>query len=267
MKKSINHLATVFMISLLSIFMISCEEENEVLQDQLVQFGFSVNDDGSTNGRVEDLTLTNIRITIKDAMGTVLYSNKSIPLYKFGNRYTTDPITFKPGTYTITNYIVEDTNSGMVYATPFEGSKYAYLVSDPLPINFTVVKDEINNVAPEVLLADNANPLDFGYAAFSVEEVEFFNIYVTAFALNNYNKYQLTDATLQIYARPMYGPLQLRSELNLQKRTNVIPISFAYRYYELKIIKPGYQDFTLTSGVYNLEEYSTEPLTVILEKI
>jgi hypothetical protein len=59
--------------------------------------------------------------------------------------------------------LVNDNNVA-VYATPVEGSEKAYLVENPLPIEFEVSEDVVTKVSPEVIDAIGQTAQDFVYS-------------------------------------------------------------------------------------------------------
>ena len=61
-----------------------------------------------------------------------------------------------------------------------EGSEFAELVQNPLPIEFSVTEDEATTVSPEVLVVgENDTPEDFGYVAFGFQIVDTQYFYIT----------------------------------------------------------------------------------------
>lgn len=57
----------------------------------------------------------------------------------------------------------------VLWATPLEGSRLAYMVDDPLPIKFYVEANTTTHLQPEVVWIGNQHPGDFGYVAFDVQ--------------------------------------------------------------------------------------------------
>lgn len=247
----------------------SCQEEDEPLQEQQVQFGLNITDPENSNGRqLSDANdFRHLLITIKDASGNAVLAWKELSLYDFGGKYMTEPITLKPGTYTITNYAILDSNKAVTYATPREESQKAYLVTDPLPVEFTVMNGKVTEVSPEILPINiNSTAQEFGYATFTFEEAELFHAYINAFALNNYNKLKLTEAELVLYAGQDENNLEYVGRLYLQERNNLLTFSKAYKRYGIKITKPGYDEYYKVFAASNLSKHYFDPLKVILIK-
>jgi hypothetical protein len=95
--------------------------------------------------------------------------------------YISKPLSLVPGGYKLSKFLVVDASNTVVYATPTEGSTKAYLVNDPLPILFSVTKDNVTKVVPEVISVKNNTPEDFGYATFSFTEVTTFDFLIGVF--------------------------------------------------------------------------------------
>jgi hypothetical protein len=77
-----------------------------------------------------------------------------------------------PGNYRLVQFLVLNNINTVIYAAPLEGSILAYLINDPLPLNFAVAKNESTQVAPQVLAVRNDDtPENFGYVSFGFKVV------------------------------------------------------------------------------------------------
>jgi hypothetical protein len=97
--------------------------------------------------------------------------------------------------------MVLDQNDSIVYLSPMQNSPKAYLVTNPLPLEFSISKDITNKIVPEVLSTKDSKPEDFGYTTFAFDVVETFDFLMGAFIYNeSIANYELTTATIQIFA-------------------------------------------------------------------
>lgn len=146
-----------------------------------------------------DSSINAIVITIEDQAGTIIYDNKEIPLYKINGNYITNPLNLLVNQYKITKFIIIDQNKNALYATPIEGSEFAKAVSDALPIDFVITKNDVSKVVPDVISTTKLQPQDFGYATFSFNLVEFFEIEYAPMSYNNETQnYELETFNLTI---------------------------------------------------------------------
>jgi hypothetical protein len=166
----------------LSLIALSCNEDKVVPQNGTVQFNYLSN----VGGRLgESLIPAAVLISIKNSNGDFVEQNKVLPLYGFGSGYVSEGIELPFGKYSLTQFIILDTDNHAIYATPIEGSEFAELVSDPLPIEFSITKNGNTLVTPQVLLLDdNVTPEKFGYVSFGFEVVNSKKLRVT-FKINS----------------------------------------------------------------------------------
>lgn len=176
------------------------DENNETRNQGEVVFSFSNSKQNNLKSKSSSIeNAANIIISIKDTEGRFVCELKELPLVNFNGSFITNALALEPGTYQITQFIIADADGNAIYATPIESSELAYLVSDPLPITFTIKKDEVTKVIPEVISVEGQNAKDFGYATFSFNVVETFNFSIGVFVYNDSAKnYELTGAGLLI---------------------------------------------------------------------
>lgn len=264
MKK--NFFLTCITVILATVMFYSCQKDgqNETEGQGEVVFLFSnITQNNLKSSSIDDAA--NIIISIKDAEGKYVYELKELPLVNFNGSFITNALALKPGTYQITQYIVADANGNAIYATPIETSELAYLVSDPLPITFTIKKDEVTKVVPEVISVEGKTPKDFGYATFSFSVVETFNFSVGVFIYNDSTKnYQLTEASLLI----TNGDTLVTK--NLTATTNNLLIKDGYNQYIIKVSKEGYTSYVDTISNADMKLYYdgsiNGPLIITLQK-
>lgn len=254
-------LLQVLSLLFLFVFSTSCEEESPKTKTGKLEFSVSQNDMIS-GGRAKALHA--ILISVKDNKGNLIYDRKKLSLYKFGEQYLSEPISLTTGAFVLTEYIVLDENNAAVYATPLEGSPLAHLVSDPLPINFTIVKDQTTKVTPQVIKVDGATAPDFGYATFSFDIVETFKFYVGIHAYNDASaNFQLTSANLTITSGT-----EVLFNKDLPAATGEINIKDGFTTYTLKVTKTGYITNERTFSASQLKAYITgTPLVITLLKL
>ena len=268
--KNLKTIYTTAIMAFAGLLLSSCQQEEELVKPkQEVQFSFvnpQPDGQGNSSGRLaEDEDIRYVYITIKNAAGEAIYAWHTMELYKFGDNYITQPVTLEEGDYTITNFVIMNSKFEFIYATPLEGRRISYLVRDPLPIHFSVTKDKVNTVAPEVLPIDlSSDAADYGFSIFSFESVDVVHGYIAVFILNDWDTYVLADATMEIYAAKWQEPLELIAVRELQAKNNLVPFSRAYNQYKLRITR-GDHVYEKTLSITELGNLASRPLKVIFE--
>lgn len=239
--------------------MISCERDEIALKEGRLEFTFSP--DGALSGGRINQSASALLVTIEDAEGNVIHERKEIPLFKFGEGYLSEPIALTSGNFRLTEFIVLDENDVALYATPLEGSPLAYLVDDPLPIDFSITKNNLTKISPQVIKVEGNTSVDFGYATFSFDVTETFNFSVGIMTYNSANEiFELTAAHVTIVSGA-----ETLFDMEVPALTHSIRIKDGYDSYTLSIVKEGYtayeSDFTATA----LKAYGTgSPLVITL---
>lgn len=208
-----------------------------------------------------------IVITIEKSNGEKVYTSKRLELYNFSGSFISQSIALEVANtpYKLTEFLVLDLNYKVIFATPLESSALAYLVTDPLPISFTVTKNQITKVVPEVLSTE-LNPVkDFGYATFD------FNVIITPIRIQtsvqcynlNSKKWDNTNANVLIKGIP--GDSTLYND-SVAAMTDTINIREGFDSYKISVSKSGYisKDTTLTNAA--LKTYINNPLIFLLQK-
>lgn len=238
----------------------SCEEESTVDPNAKGELLLSFNkaETGLKSG-VEPAVLL---ISLKSETGEVIFTNEEVELYKFNNEYISTTIPLLVGNYELTEFMVLDNNNNVLYATPKEGSNMAYLVNDPLGIEYTIKKDQVKKVAPEVISVGNISPDDFGYSTFSFNIVETFNFLTTVFVYNfSLQEFELADAEILVKSES-----DTLFDDNLYALTNLITLNANYDTYDIIVSKPGYQSYIETLTKESLLLHFSNPLTIILNE-
>ncbi len=199
-----------------------------------------------------------IVVSIEDAAGTAVYTDKQVELHKLGDSYVSEPLALPLGTYQLTKFWVLDEQGDVIFVTPLEGSPRAYLVDDPLPIEFATAKDEVTTLSVQVVDTEGAVPGDFGYGSFALDVVETFDFQIAVFVVGG-GEFVLTTADLTVTsgAETLY-------EGGLDALTNAVEIRDGYEEYQVLVEKVGYESYTAAFSKEEMKAYGSLPLVVTL---
>jgi len=220
----------------------------------------------STDG---DEVATSVLITITKSNGDPVlingepaYIDKVLQLYDFGSSTISESIALEIGDYKLTKFVVLE-NTTALYATPLEGSANANLVSYPLPISFTVTKDLVTKVVPEVLAINQSTPADFGYASFDFQIVEtiFFRLCAQIFNSTAAN-WELTSADVSIIGTTGTNTTSVYTG-TIGAVTSDITVNGTYDSYTINVSKDGNSVVKIVSKA-ELLTYSSTPLIFLL---
>lgn len=151
---------TLFLSIIISTLFFSCKEEEPVAEKGNVKFGFS------TELKTDNIARY-ILVSVTDKDGASILSDEKIELFSMNGSYLSSEIDIEAGDYKLTKFVVLNANNEIIYLTPQEGSIKAILVSDPLPISFSISASETTTLLPEVVAVDVTDtPSDFGYLEF-----------------------------------------------------------------------------------------------------
>ncbi|NVO09904.1 MAG: hypothetical protein HXX16_08095 [Bacteroidales bacterium] len=263
---------SIFSLILLVFLQTSCNKDDAKpnKKEGTVEFGFSLkapSHSGVQKSSMKTLAVepAAIVVSIKKANGNSAYTMQKVYLYNMNGYYISKPLSLLPGNYTIEQFFVVDAAGNVMYATPLQGSPKAYLVNEPLPINFTVSKDAVTKIVPEVLSTEDLTPEDFGYSTFSFKVVNTFDFLIGVFVYNESTQnFELTNANLTIVAAS-----KTIFTNTLAAITNKITINDGYDFYRLTISKDGYKTWIDSLSAADLKLYFRSedkgPLKVILE--
>jgi len=233
-----------------------------------VQFQFS-NTSFATNAQrnISAYQLRNVEPTpaafsllvgISDSSGTVIYEAKKLYLYNLAGGYISEPLPLKTGTFNLTMFMVLDEANNVIYASPLAGSPSAHFVVNPLPLAFSVFKDTVTTMSPEVLSVGASTAKDFGYTTFSFNIVQTVDFLVAVFVPTT-NNFELTTANITIVSNSVTlfsGPLAAL--------TNAIKLNNVSTDYSITITKTGYTNYTATFTKAQIQDFYNVPLVVIL---
>ena len=238
--------------------MFSCDEDRPTAQySGNIQFTFS--QEAIEGGRVQQNAFS-ILASIKNSEGVYVHEKKQLNLFKFGETYISEPISLATGSFQLTEFVVLNESNEVKFATPLQSSKLAYLVDKPLPIDFTISKDESLKVVPEVIEVGNYSAADFGYNTFSFEIVKTFNFLIGILVYDEGTKnFELTSAKLTITSEDD----TLFAE-DLSAVTSTVRIRDNKEPYLLKVTKEHYLPYQKSFTAAQLKLYLETPLVVTL---
>jgi hypothetical protein len=245
----------------LSLFLfIRCSDDEKVVEDP-IPFKIEFTESSFEPGRSKSLgDVSAALITLTDQSGNVVLDLKKIAIYQYGNSFVTESILLKPARYNVTGFMLVDENDAVQYATPVKGSDLDKTVDTPLPINFVVGRNNVKNVALQVVPTDAKAPSDFGYVAFGIEISMAFQL---SPMLADNNTVGMTGAHLQIVDSndsPVYSK-ELTPSVNLIKFTGDDEAR-----YTLRVEKEGYGAYTKSFVFKDLaSELNGNPLDIIFK--
>ncbi len=154
-----------------------CAEESEPYMTESIQFAFKATgaaDDGRTANELP--AGSSLVISVTKSTGEQVLDHQKIELLKIGDDFISLPIELAPGQYKLTDFLVVNDLSEVLFATPKTGSPLATAVSHSLPFTFAVQKNGIKNIIMDVIDATINSAADFGYTSFHVNIVRPFKI-------------------------------------------------------------------------------------------
>ena len=242
---------------------ISCKKDDEVnTVPSDVEFGIVFRTPSSVGGRTAtNLDPDRIQVTVKDNAGNIILDSEIIDLIPFGSSFVSDPVRLVPGSYRITSFLVLNDEGTAIFATPLEGSELVQLVTDPLPIEFQVTANRVNNVQVEVISTDDNDPSIFGYASFIPVFIPTFQFEIVVFEADTTTaNLQTTTANLMVTS----GNNTIR-DLSLTAGVNLITVRDGLSDYTITVNKGNFPSFSQTYTISELQTFSPgNPLEVIL---
>ncbi|HEY5919629.1 MAG TPA: hypothetical protein VIU13_19555, partial [Chryseolinea sp.] len=151
-------------ILVLALVLYSCKEDED-LSHVKGKIAFSPSQTARTDGRTGEMEKPAfVVLSIKDTKGNTQNGLK-LSLLSFGQSYISENLELETGNYQLTEFVLLDSASNAIYATPLEGSELSQYVVDALPIEFIVGNVE-TQITPQVLaIQPTDNPELFGYAS------------------------------------------------------------------------------------------------------
>lgn len=240
---------------------LSCKDKEENTNPGKVEFSFNIPVSKLKSFNQSDSSdIAFALVTIQDKNGNYVFNMKKLSLYKMGESYITEPLSFNPGDYNLTGFLISNSSNIVTYASPQTGSQLSYLVEAPLPLNFSLRSDKVVKISPEVLDSRDVNPLEFGYATFSFDIVNTFKIYVSTFEYVSWlQNYQLTDASLKVTFQNDSSEIILP----LSSTTNYITLPEKQTVYTLTASKDSKSPVSFSFTLDSLKTFQTKPLMFI----
>ncbi len=153
----------------------SCKQLEE---EGSISFGLELSDDTALKSASVNYRIDAALVTIKDQNGALIYDKEYLPVYKFGDQFTTRSLKIPVGKFQLTEFMLVDSMGVVLWATPVEGSNLAHLVRKPLPLPFDVVADQTTSLPIQVIRVGDHRPADFGYLNFDIDFVDMFCLQV-----------------------------------------------------------------------------------------
>jgi len=255
MNKTFIKLAAVLTIAV--IIFSSCEDKKSEGSLQL----------GSTLPALKCLSsepvITSAVVTITDDKGSKVYENYKVEIMNMNGYYISKPLSLKEGSYKLCSFALVDNSNAMLYATPVAGSSKAYLVQRPLSCDFTISKDEVTKLDPEVISTTSCVPQDFGYATFTYSIVRSFDFYLGVLVYNDTIKnFKMTNAVFTAAA-----PGKSIVTLNIPNATQRISMPSGLASYSISVSKQGYKTYTKSFTEEQLAAYNGSTDSAVLKVI
>ncbi len=258
MQKTKTYLASLVVMLLI---VSSCQEdmtESTNAGQGSIEFRFQL--PTSENARLQSDSAAYVLISVNTSEGEAVVKRHKLKLYRFNDEYISEPIAFGNGNYQLIEYFVLDQKDQIIYATPKAEAKLDYLVSQPLPIDFSISKDQTQKVTPQVVATHGVSAANFGYATFAFSAVETRNLMISVFAYDSVTRnFALTRANLDI----AIGSEQL-FEGSIGDSTNYIIIPDKASEFTITVSKTGYGTYKKVLSYKEIQQYSSQPLVVTL---
>ena len=162
--------ATLLAIAMAGTLWNACSRVEETGQ---LQFGLQLEKEGLKTATVTNRIAAAL-VTITGENGETIYDKEYLPVYSFGEGYTTQKLELPLGGFLLDEFMLVDSSGVVLWATPREGSNLAHLVRDPLPIYFRISPEETTSVDVQVVRVGDRLPSDFGYVDFNIGFVDRF---------------------------------------------------------------------------------------------
>jgi hypothetical protein len=164
----------LFFLAIIALF--SCEKSKNDYGIGTAEFAVSSPDEviGSKSASSGDSAYVSYQIlfSVEDSQGNPVFTDELIPLYMFGTSFVSENVEIMSGNYSLTKFMVINPEGKVVLAAPLEGSPLAYLVDNPLPMEFTIKANEVTRITPQVLVVGYNPPEQFGYLSFGIQIIK-----------------------------------------------------------------------------------------------
>ena len=257
------------LIALLLLFTFSCSKNNENDSKINDEISFTISFSDLSNS-LKSVNLNDSFPTLDDAKQIVLtietingedtkYKSEKIEIFKMNGNYFSQKLSLVVGDYKLTEFFLIDSSNNTIFATPLTGSQQAQNVDRPLPIEFSIVKDQITSVNVEVLSTTGLSPEDFGLVGFIFHEVPTFSFLINVSEIGQMDS--LLAASLIISNGTYTYSQELEAIAN-----NVVTIREEFTEVTLNITKEGYLTYEKTFTIDSLKQHAFFPLTLEFKK-
>lgn len=263
-KKAIYYPLVAMLICSLCLISCSKDEVPDAEHKGIVTFSFDAPPDDSglmgLKSTVAKEDAAAVIVTILGFDGDTIYYQEELELFNLNGSYITKSLLVPEGRYLLTQFLVLDENNNVIYLTPMQGSEYAYLVEQPLPIEFGVQKDNVTKLVPEVISTDcSCTAADFGYVGFDFNVVELFCILLNVQVFDETGEnYVFVDAHLTVE-----GDGEVLYTGELPARTDSLKLPEGYQEYRFIVSKEGVADLDTAFTREELMEFVDIPLVVL----
>lgn len=236
----------------LALCFTSCKKENNQLSESegSIQLGISLSQQSTLKSLNAGESPAAIMISIADASGKAIIESKKVTLIHMNGSYLSEPLSLTTGNYSITKFVVLNSFDSPIYATPLKGSKLAYLVNTPLPLAFSISKDIVTKINPEVISSKIATFEDFGYDSFSFDVVPTFDFLASIMIYNEDSaNWELTSANMII--KDADGKTAYSNAL--AAITNLVTLRDNSSSFSINVTKDGYKPYALNISASDLK--------------
>ncbi|WP_258099928.1 DNRLRE domain-containing protein [Marinoscillum pacificum] len=230
----------------------SCNKDESVPQGSVILSASVITD--VRNGRILEDQVSSVIISV-EMDGELVLSNYEVDVYGFQS----EPVLLEIGDYEVTKFLLLNESGEVIYATPMEGSALGTLVEKPLPVQFTISADEVNNLSLEVIPTSSIDPEDLGYAALGYEIVPTVQILVSSLVQNGEStSFEVVD--LKVTA----DGVELFTE-ELSDSINVVTLRSDFTTIDIEFILGDSLSEVRSLSAADLLTYRTVPLTVVFK--
>lgn len=263
--KNVIPIPFVFFCVLLVPFSCQREESLEPIKGYIT---FSPEQKNISNGRgaADDIPVA-VVVSIRDEQGKFVYENHKLPLLTFGQGYISESLKSAVGAFTLTTFMLLNSDDQIIYASPVENSDMAQYVNNPLPIAFSVSNENTTQVVPEVIGVTKLDtPESFGYASFGFEIVdvpETIPLKVTMKFRIGEILYENIEASIKVKGFDVDNNEKWSSEFPFSgPADNVLPIKKGFHHYTLSMEKWGITDSRTITAQQLWDDRADGPLPV-----
>jgi hypothetical protein len=260
-------------LALAAIVMFACDRE-DTPSDLTGGISFVVTQSTPGAGRKQTLTPEKLVVSVEDNEGKTILDNKVLALSLKDHLYITETLSIQPGQYKITKFLVVSGETA-AYATPKTGASKASLISNPLPVDFSVAGSQQHTVTPDIIEISSQDApqafgyIDFGYNLPTAPQEEFISVRVKLDMTLGDTYYPNIDAPISVKAFDNANTLKWEQEFNYAgPQANDLRIRNGFHHYVIEARKWGktmQQTFMLANLLEGRVREGTVPTTYVLQ--